>query len=529
MRLALSGTTRLLLKTLRSVLLLGLLASCAGVAPQRDTVSPPLPPREFRAMWVATVANIDWPSRPGLSSAEQQQEIRKIVATAKRLRMNALILQVRPSADALYASALEPWTEYLTGEQGRAPAPFYDPLDTWTNEAHANGLELHAWVNPYRARHSTAKSLATATHIINTHPGVAKIYGDQYWLDPGEPVAAQRLLDVVRDVVRRYDVDGVHVDDYFYPYPVKAGADQPDIDFPDELSWSRYLDALAPSQPKPLRADWRRENINRLVKEMHAAIHAEKQWVKFGISPFGLGRPELRPDGIKGFSQYDKLYADVERWLSEGWLDYLAPQLYWPIAQAAQSFPVLLGYWSRANTKKRHLWPGMFTSRIDESDASWRPDEIRQQIGLLRRDAGASGHIHFSASALNQNRKGVADLLANDIYSDDALVPAMPWLRPVGATLLAAPAGRLRCPDVMNAGAVDICTLAIGPPVVAASKLAIWAKYGQQWKFMATLTSATAVDLAPALNGAALESVTISAIDRYGFEGLRATLSHSGK
>ena len=199
------------------------LASCASVRPPStslDSRLPPAAPREFRAMWIATVANIDWPSRSGLSAAEQQQEIRKIVATAKRLKMNALILQVRPAADAIYPSSIEPWSEYLSGVQGQAPQPLYDPLAQWINEAHANGLELHAWFNPYRARHSTAKSVPAVNHLINTRPDWVKTYGDQRWIDPGEADAAKRLIDVVRDVVRRYDVDGVHIDDYFYPYQI---------------------------------------------------------------------------------------------------------------------------------------------------------------------------------------------------------------------------------------------------------------------------------------------------------------------
>ena len=345
---------------------LSLLAgSCSSFAPAPPVTAglplPPAAPREFRAMWIATVANIDWPSRTGLSTAEQQQEIKKIVAAAKRLKMNALVLQVRPAADALYTSATEPWSEYLSGVQGQAPQPFYDPLTLWVSEAHANGLELHAWFNPYRARHSAAKSKPAANHLINTRPELVKTYGDQRWMDPGEPAAAKRLLDVVRDVVRRYDVDGVHIDDYFYPYPVKAALDassaspaisaisaipdQPDVDFPDDASWQRYVAGGG----RLNRSDWRRDNVNRLVQTLNNAIHAEKPWVKFGISPFALPRPDRRPEGIAGFSQYDKLYADVELWWTQGWLDYLAPQLYWPIAQTAQSFPVLLDYWSRTN------------------------------------------------------------------------------------------------------------------------------------------------------------------------------------
>lgn len=507
------------------ILVAWLLNSCASFIPPStslDAALPPAAPREFRAMWVASVANIDWPSRIGLSSAEQQQEIRKIVATAKRLKMNALILQVRPAADALYTSSIEPWSEYLSGLQGQAPQPFYDPLTLWVSEAHANGLELHAWFNPYRARHSAAKSLPAANHVINSRPELVKTYGEQRWIDPGEPAAAQRLIDVVRDVVRRYDVDGVHIDDYFYPYPIKTAADLPDLDFPDEPSWKRYV----VSGGKLPRADWRRDNVNRLVQSMNAAVHAEKAWVKFGISPFGLPRADRRPDGITGFSQYDKLFADVELWWSQGWLDYLAPQLYWPIAQTAQSFPVLLDYWSRGNAKKRHLWPGVFTSKIDESDGSWKPDEIKQQIDLLRKDRGASGHIHFSTVALTQNRQGVADLLAREIYASDALVPATPWLRPNPSQPppLAAPAASLRCVTNGDTRAPDTCRV----DLVNAEKKdnllwPLWARYGSTWHFSVATSAST--QLPEQFGGQALRQVVISRIDQFGVEGARSTLS----
>ena len=528
--------TRRALACLLALLLL-LVGSCTSVLlPPSANVDLPLPPaapREFRAMWIATVANIDWPSRTGLSTGEQQQEIRTIVATAKRLKMNALILQVRPAADALYTSPTEPWSEYLSGVQGQAPQPFYDPLTLWISEAHASGIELHAWFNPYRARHSAAKSLPAASHLINTRPDLVKNYGDQRWIDPGEADAAKRLVDVVRDVVRRYDVDGIHIDDYFYPYPVKAApavvtaatatstntapADQADVDFPDDPSWRRYVAVGG----KLNRADWRRDNVNRLVQAVNTAIHAEKPWVKFGISPFGLPRPERRPEGIKGFSQYDKLYADVELWWNQGWLDYLAPQLYWPIAQTAQSFPVLLDYWSRSNTKKRHLWLGLFTSKIDESDASWRPDEIRQQIALLRKDAGAGGHIHFSAVALTQNRRGIADLLARDTYETDALVPATPWLRPNNVALLPAPNATLYC-DVNAAPAS--CRINVSNGTKTDGLLwAVWAKYGTTWQFSVATNASTVLPEQAA--GQALSQVVISRIDRYAVEGVRGMIN----
>lgn len=397
-----------------------LLAACATpLPPAPDAAAPepaapvPLPappPREWRAAWVATVANIDWPSRPGLPAAAQQAEIRRLCDTAARTGLNALILQVRTSADALYESALEPWSEVLSGTQGRHPG--YDPLAVWLAEAHARGLELHAWFNPYRARPGTAKSAPAETHLSRTHAAWVKPYGDQLWIDPGEPAAAEHTLAVVRDVLARYAVDGVHIDDYFYPYPVQDAAKQ-DVDFPDEPSLQRYVaggGSLA-------RADWRRYNVNGLVQRLYALVHETRPGARLGISPFGLPRPGLRPPGIAGFSQYDKLYADVELWLREGWLDYLAPQLYWPRAQTAQAFEPLLQAWRALNPLGRPIHPGLFTSRIDATAQSWQPDEILGQIDSVRRLSPGSGHVHFSMAALAQNRRGIADALRAGPYA----------------------------------------------------------------------------------------------------------------
>jgi len=377
--------------------------------PTATSALPPTPPREWRAAWVATVANIDWPSKKGLSAEAQQAEIRSLCDTAVQVGLNALILQVRPGADALYESALEPWSEYLTGTQGQHPG--YDPLATWLAEARLRGLELHAWLNPYRARHSTAKSAPAATHLSRTQPDWVKRYGDQLWIDPGEPAAAEHTLAVVRDLLARYAVDGIHIDDYFYPYPVQDAA-KADIDFPDEPSWQKYLaggGALA-------RADWRRYSVNRLVQRLYGVVHETRPGTRVGISPFGLPRPGLRPPGITGFSQYDKLYADVELWLREGWLDYLAPQLYWPRAQTAQAFEPLLQAWQALNPLGRPIHPGLFTSRIDATPQSWQPDEIVGQIESIRRLAPGSGHVHFSLVALAQNRRGIADALRSRSY-----------------------------------------------------------------------------------------------------------------
>lgn len=385
-------------------------AAPAASEPAAAPMPPSPPPREWRAAWVATVANIDWPSKKGLSADAQQAEIRALCDTAQRIGLNALILQVRPGADAIYESALEPWSEYLTGTQGQHPG--YDPLAVWLAEARLRGLELHAWINPYRARHSTAKSAPAATHVSRRHADWVRRYGDQLWIDPGEPAAAEHTLAIVRDLLARYAVDGIHIDDYFYPYPVQDAAKN-DVDFPDEPSWQKYLaggGALA-------RADWRRDNVNRLVQRLYAVAHETRPGTRVGISPFGLPRPELRPAGITGFSQYDKLHADVELWLREGWLDYLAPQLYWPRTQTAQAFDVLLQAWMALNPLDRPIHPGLFTSRIDATPQSWLPDEITGQIASIRRLAPGSGHIHFSLVALAQNRKGIADALRTGPYA----------------------------------------------------------------------------------------------------------------
>jgi uncharacterized lipoprotein YddW (UPF0748 family) len=428
-----------------SAVALVLLASCAdtGPKPELPIPEPPQVQREFRAVWVASVANIDWPSRRDLTVAQQQAEIIDTVERVKRLNMNAIVLQVRTSADALYDAKLEPWSEYLTGTQGQAPDPYYDPLKLWVDEAHKRGIELHAWFNPYRARQTAAKSANAKSHISNTKPHAVKSYGAQLWMDPGEAAASAHTLNVILDVVKRYDIDGVHIDDYFYPYPVpvpgtEAATASPDdtpqpraeLPFPDELTWQAYL----ASGGKLARADWRRQNVNVLIEKIYTGIKREKPHVKFGISPFGLGKLEKRPAGIAGFSQYDKLYADAELWLQNGWLDYFTPQLYWPIDQAPQAFGVLLDYWAKENTAGRHLWPGMYLTRIQTADSqakSWAPSEIVNQIRLTRGRQSTqpmtTGHVHFSMVGLTQNRRGVNDELAK-LYATPALVPASPWL-----------------------------------------------------------------------------------------------------
>ncbi len=393
------------------------LAAASAFVPSK--VQPPAPAREFRGAWVASVSNIDWPSKPGLSTATQQAELLALLDRAAQLKLNAIILQVRPACDALYDSKLEPWSEYLTGQMGRAPEPFYDPLAFAVTEAHQRGLELHAWFNPYRARHSTGKSAASANHISKTRPNLVRTYGKQLWLDPGEPAVQEHSLKVILDVVKRYAIDGVHMDDYFYPYKEKDAAGKT-LDFPDEPSWQSYQR----SGGKLNREDWRRENVNQFIQRLNQEIHAAKPWLKFGVSPFGIWRPG-HPEPIKGLDAYEQLYADSRKWLASGWVDYLAPQLYWPIDSKAQSFPVLLNWWSGQNAKQRHLWPGIATSNVG---GKYRPEEITDEIRRTRQQTGATGNIHWSIKPLLQNREGISDLLRTELYAQPALVPASPWL-----------------------------------------------------------------------------------------------------
>ena len=494
---------------------LSLLLSCALNLPADEPVAedPPTAPREFRAAWVASVANIDWPSRSNLTVEQQQAEILLMVDRAKALNLNAIVLQVRPAADALYPSALEPWSEYLTGRQGKAPEPFYDPLKMWIEEAHARGIELHAWLNPYRARHPSARSALAGNHIASTHPWAVKQYGDMLWMDPAEPAAVKRTLDVVTDLVRRYDVDGIHIDDYFYPYPVPAG-NGTELEFPDQPAWQRHLSANGHSA----RADWRREQVNKLIEQLYSVIHQEKAWVRFGISPFGLGRPERRPAGITGFSQYDKIYADAELWLSKGWLDYLAPQLYWPIDQTPQAFPVLLETWARENTQSRHLWPGLFTSRIDNSSKSWQPEEIARQIALTREHAGAGGHIHFSMIALLQDRRGIATLLKAGPYANAALVPASPWL---GSQIPDAP--RLSLQHSEDPKAADR-VLIENVEITSVNRFSIWKRYGSKWVFSVQAASQTEFTLDTDPTFGKPDAIVVSSVSRLGIESARSRL-----
>ncbi|MCF4100610.1 family 10 glycosylhydrolase [Gillisia sp. M10.2A] len=376
----------------------------------------PLKIEEFRAAWVATVANINWPSKSGLPVAEQQKEAIKLLDYLEAHNFNAVIFQVRPQADALYNSDLEPWSHFLTGKQGTAPNPLYDPLEFWTEAAHKRGLELHVWLNPYRAYHTTGGEISEQS-IIKTHPELAfKLKNGMWWLDPSQKGTQDHTSEVVMDIVKRYDIDGVHFDDYFYPYASYNNNE----DFPDAKSYSAYTSKGG----KLSKGDWRRESVNTFIERIYKEIKAEKPFVKFGLSPFGIWRPGY-PESISGMDQYSELYADAKLWLNKGWVDYFTPQLYWKINQLNQSFPVLLGWWESENTKNRHLWPGI---NVGLGGDDQNTDETLNQIMITRGMLPESkGTIHWSIGPL-VNNPNLSKALLEGPYKKKALVPASPWL-----------------------------------------------------------------------------------------------------
>jgi uncharacterized lipoprotein YddW (UPF0748 family) len=471
------------------------------VTPPVVLPAPPDAPREFRGVWVATVSNMDWPSRRNLSTAQQQAELIAILDRAVELGLNAIIFQVRPGADALYPSALEPWSEYLTGAMGRAPQPFWDPLEFAVREAHRRGLELHAWFNPYRARHPSARSQPATNHISRTRPDLTRVYGGHLWMDPGEPEVQQRTIDVIVDVVRRYDVDGIHIDDYFYPYRERDARNRP-IPFPDDASWQRYRR----SGGSLSRDDWRRRNVDVLVERIYGEVKREKPWVKFGISPFGIWRPG-HPPQIRGLDAYQEIYADARKWLNEGWLDYFTPQLYWPIAQTPQSFPVLLDWWAGENHHDRHLWPGGFTSRVTGAERGWPAGEILSQIEVVRGEPRSTGYVHFSMRSLLMDPDSLTTRLQRDSYAARALVPATPWL---GGQAPAAP----RVAATENYGGSVSVELEPGDTVAV-----------RHWIVRSRRAGAWRLDILPGglreylLPEADADHVAVSAVDRTGLEG----------
>jgi uncharacterized lipoprotein YddW (UPF0748 family) len=497
-----------------SLFVLSSLDTACGQTPEQARVLKPPPPvaREFRGVWIASVANIDWPSEPGLSTRQQQQELLEMFDRAAALHLNAVILQVRPAADALYASPYEPWSEYLTGRMGRAPDPYYDPLEFAVTEAHRRGLELHAWFNPYRARHPSAKSPISAGHISRTHPELVKRYGSMLWMDPGEPAVRELTTKVVLDVVRRYDIDGVHIDDYFYPYKERDSRGR-NIDFPDAPSWRRYR----ASGGTLAKDDWRRANVDSLIHQVYVGIKSLKPWVKFGISPFGVWRPGYPPITDGKFDSYAELYGDSRKWVLNGWGDYFTPQLYWPIDRPDLSYPVLLQWWVQQNAKGRHIWPGNYVDKVNGSPTGWLAEEILNQIAVTRAQAGATGNVYFSMSTLMRNADNLPQKLLSGPYANRALVPASPWLDSIPPLTPAVRTGWDAARQSSN--------LSLDPQGSEPTWLwVIRARVGDEWTTDIVPGQQRFYTLPKLANGAYADAVSVSSVDRTGNESAAVLL-----
>lgn len=378
-----------------------------------------MPKREMRAVWIATVANIDWPSRMGLSPLQQQTEMLRMLDRLQQERINAIVIQIRPTADSFYPSQLEPWSQYLSGTQGRQPYPYYDPLQFVIQEAHKRCIEVHGWINPYRVTNDPNHIYGLdKSHLYYDQKELFVEYGGKYYFDPGRNETRAFLNRVVKDIVMRYDIDALHFDDYFYPYPIAKK------EFPDQETFQNYPRGFLPHE----KADWRRNNVNMIIAELQQTIKQLKPWVQFGISPFGVWRNSyIDHRGSKtraGVTNYDDLYADILKWLREGTIDYVVPQLYWEIGKKVADYKTLVKWWSD-NSFNKNLYIGLYASglQINRSRA-WRyGNQLAKQLRLNQQYPKVEGAVFFSARPFLQNPKGLLDTLQRNYYRYPALQP----------------------------------------------------------------------------------------------------------
>lgn len=375
--------------------------------------------REMRAAWVATVANIDWPSQKNLTSKAQREEMRAMLDGLAKNNINAIVLQIRPTADAFYPSALEPWSHWLTGKQGLKPNPYYDPLQFVIDEAHKRCIEVHVWLNPYRVTNSEKIDVLSKDHLYYKNKDLFVKYGGKHYFDPGLDETREFLNRVVEDVVERYDVDAIHFDDYFYPYRVA------NEEFPDEASFRKNPRGFAPNQ----KDDWRRNNVNLVIAELQQTIKSLKPWVEFGISPFGVWRNDtVDPRGSAtraGVQNYDDLYADILKWLKEGTIDYVVPQLYWEIGKKVADYEVLAKWWSE-NSYGKNLYVGLYASQLGsaEAPAAWRKgNELVRQLNMNKQFPQIDGEVYFSAKGFLKNKQNLNDSLQRNHYKYPAICP----------------------------------------------------------------------------------------------------------
>jgi uncharacterized lipoprotein YddW (UPF0748 family) len=377
------------------------------------------PSYEFRGVWIASVDNIDWPARGVTSPEHQRAEFIRILDMHKKNGMNAVIMQVRPAADAFYPSPFEPWSQWLTGKQGRAPFPYYDPLEFMITETHKRGMEFHAWCNPYRADFKIGATSIAANHVTRIHPEWFLTYGDKKYFDPANKQAQQFVVKVIADIVSRYDIDAIHMDDYFYPYRIA------NKEFPDAVSYKK-------SGTKLSKDNWRRSNVDSIINMLSIAIKKENPACQFGISPFSVWRnkdQDPRGSDSKAYqTNYDDLYADILLWLEKGWIDYVAPQLYLEIGHDKIAFEKMLDWWSKHSYGK-HVYIGHGIYRAGEKAKAWKnPNELPNQIKLVRQYPQVQGSIFYSSNIFNKNPNGWNDSLRNNYYKTSAQIPPMPWL-----------------------------------------------------------------------------------------------------
>lgn len=372
--------------------------------------------REFRGAWIQCVNG----QFLGMSTAEMQANLTWQLDELQRDGINAVIFQVRPECDALYQSDIEPWSRFLTGEQGTAPDPYWDPLQWMTEQCHNRGMELHAWINPYRAKTKTTQQLAP-NHIAMQHPDNVFTYDGQLILNPGLPANRDYILRVVDDIVARYDIDGLHIDDYFYPYPTVGES------IPDETLFRQNSNGI-----RDIR-DWRRDNVNIFIKELGEAIHERKPWVKFGVSPFGIYRNKktdpTNGSDTNGLQNYDDLYADVLLWVNNGWVDYCVPQLYWQIGHSAADYATLLSWWNRY-ASARPLYIGEDVERTakypDPGNAA--ANQMQAKYRLRSAMGNVSGVVLWYSRAVVDDIGGYGTALRTNYWRYPALQPLMPFI-----------------------------------------------------------------------------------------------------
>jgi uncharacterized lipoprotein YddW (UPF0748 family) len=384
-----------------------------GSALQAQNVN--APKREFRAAWIQAVNG----QFKGVPTAVIQQRLIAQLNSLQAAHFNAIIFQVRPEADALYQSSIEPWSRFLSGVQGQAPNPYWDPMQFMIDECHKRGMEFHAWINPYRVKTSLGNQLA-ASNVANVHPDWFIAYGDQLFFDPALPESRNFIISVVKDIVSRYDVDGIHMDDYFYPYP-KAG-----VPFNDDASFARYGGGFKD------RGDWRRSNVDVLIRKIHETVRALKPWVKFGVSPFGIYRNQHSdPLGSEtnGLQNYDDLYADVLMWARKEWIDYNIPQIYWQIGHPAADYETLVRWWAK-NSQNRPLFIGQSVSNTVSNRDPQNPNinQMYRKMLLERSFQSIEGSCQWPASDVTDNKGGYRDSLVNNYFKYPALVPVFDFM-----------------------------------------------------------------------------------------------------